>query len=379
MSASVLAADPEGMQVVAAALRVLSADLVDAADGVADGGGLDGWRGLAALEQGARRAASAAAVRSVASPLEEAAHQLDRIAAVASELGGRVRRHLAVAEALVDERARLLSYGAQTDDLAGQGWRSRLAEVEAEITRLRRLVAEAEEEFDRAQQGAASGLGWLTDGMRTYDDLKLLREVVTHARDAGRAGLGLSIVAMELRRLHRQTVPGGERIARRVAQGMQRAQRLVVQKPKGWIKRLPVVGRVATGLAMKGVPVMTLVDAVPDVVTGGGHGGWRGTATRVLAGAAVVGVVGAVVVSSPVAVPAGIVAAGAYQAWVAGGWIYDNRREIGGATRRVWRQGGTAVSTAREVARSGLRRLRDRLSDQLRAPVAGDRLVGVAP
>ena len=379
MSANVLATDPAALHVAAAALRGLSVDLVDAAAEVADGRGLDSWHGLAALEQGGRRTATAAALRAVTVPLEEVAHDLDRVAVSASELGGQVRRHLAVAEDLAHERARLLSAGAAPDDLAGQAWRARLTDLEAEILRLRRLVAEAQEEFDLAQGRAATVLQRLTDELRTVADLKLLHASVTRARDAWKGGRGLTIAAVELRRLHRQTVPGGERIARRVALGMRRAERLVATMPPRWATRVPVVGRFAAGLAMKGVPVMTLVGAVPDVVTGGGHDGWRGGATRVLAGAAVVGVVAAAVVSSPVAVPAGIVAAGAYQTWVAGGWIYDNRREIGRATQRVWRQGTTTLSSARDAARAGLRRLRSRIGDGLRAPAAQPRLAGVAP
>lgn len=102
---------------------------------------------------------------------------------------------------------------------------------------------------------------------------------------------------------------------------------------------------------------MVLVDAVPDTIDGGGYSGWRGGTTRVLAGAAVVGTIGAVVVAAPAAATVGLGAAAAYQLWTIGNTVYDNRKEIGRALSRTWRRGSRGVSQFRRRAADGLARL----------------------
>lgn len=369
MSADVLAVDPVELRRTAATLRTVSGELGLASstlDGAVDA---ELWSGLAALEQAARRAESAALLRALGRPLEAVAAGLDRAAASAEDAGGRVRRHERTLLDLEDERWRLAAPGPPTDPLAIQAWQSRLTLLEEERDRVARMVDRARAEFDEAQRAVAvfveRELG--SEVFAVVGTLALLVETVrTSARGWHAARTTVSMVTA-LHRVRRMPVPGGERTLHLVSQRVGRAAETLSRRPPGWAVRLPAVGRHLGALAARGAPVMVLVDAVPRVIDGGGHTGLRGGTTRVLAGAAVVGVVVAATVSGTAVAPVALVSAGVYTVWRTGGWVYDHRQQVRSTVVGAWSgargAAGSVAERGRALGEQAARRARRGLDD----------------
>ncbi|WP_161965002.1 hypothetical protein [Ornithinimicrobium cerasi] len=396
MTAGVLAADPVALRSAAASLRGFAQSLEESSTTVAGSRDDGSWRGLAAFEQGARRAETASMLRSLGDPLRGVALGLDRVAVVAEDAGDRVRRHRRALDDVDHERAALRAAGPPPEPVGAQGWQARLRALEDERLRLEGLVARAREEFAEVQRAVATSIERQL-GAELYalvGTLALLHETARRG-ERGWRGVRVTTAAFyAVHRLHRMRVPGGERTLHLVSQRVRDAVERLDRQPPGWVARVPVAGRRVAAVAAKGAPLLVLVDAVPRMVDGGGHAGARGVTTRVLAGLAVAGVVAVVVVPTATAgvplVAAAAVGAGAYQVWMGASWAYDHRHQLGRVAGRTWStakdvaaRGWSAgrgladrtVDRAADRARSGLERLRRRWS----LPSPGQALAGVLP
>lgn len=367
----VLAVDPGELRCAAAALRSMAAALEESSRTVSTTGDDGSWLGLAALEQAARRAETATMLNALAEPVRGVAEGLDRVALVAEDTGDRVRRHRLASDDLEQERCRLVATGPPAEPVAALQWGSRLDDLREHRARLESLVDQARAEFTEAQRALAArverDLG--SELYALLGTLALFHEAARRVRTGWGAARMQVTAAWAVHRLHRMRVAGGERTVHVVSSRLHDAARRLRGRPPGWVAKVPVAGRRVAAVGARGVPLLVLPDALPKVVDGGGYDGVRGGTTRVLAGAAVVGVVAAV--AAPGVVTGGAVAVGAYQVWALGNWAYDNRRDLGRAAGRSWSaaKGGVARgwSAGRELrdraaarARSGLDRLRQR-------------------
>lgn len=363
--------DVGGLRAAAGTLRGLTGTLEEEARVVAHGEDAV-WTGLAALEQAARRAETASLLRALGGPVREVAAGLDRLALVAEDVQDRSRRHAQGIEDADHEHRLLLWTGPPGEPAAAVRWRCRVEELQQRRARLDELLALAQAELDAARTALAD-LVRQALGPELYalvGALALLHEGARRGVTAWRAGQVQITSVWAAHRLHRAR-PAGERTAHVVATRLDEAVHRLRGQTPGWAARLPVAGRAITAVASRGVPLLVLPSAVPRVVDGGGHGGLRGGTTRVLAGAAVVGVVAAV--AAPGLVVAGAVAVSTYQVWLGGTWVYDNRQMLGRVAGRSWTAAGNglarAVSAGRGLAaraahraRSGVERLRLRWS-----------------
>lgn len=368
--AAVLPVDAAALRSTAASLRGMAAALEESSRAVA-ASAEGSWLGLAALEQSARRAETVSMLEALVVPVHGVAGGLDRVAVVAEDTGDRVRRHRLAFADLEQERRRLLAAGPPAEPLAALQWQSRLDDLQEQMSRLESLVDRALAELAEAQRALAARVE-RDLGPQLYaliGTLALLHEGARRLRTGWRAGRVQVTAVWAVRRLHRMRVPGGERTPYVVSERLRDAARRVHGRPPGWVAVVPVAGRRVAAVGARGVPLLVLPDALPKIVNGGGYGGLRGDATRVLAGAAVVGVVAAV--AAPGVVMGAVLAVGTYQVWTLGNWAYDNRRRLGGTASRAWSAAGAGLARGRAAgrrlrdraaarARSGLDRLRDR-------------------
>lgn len=360
----VLATSPEELRRAARALRRLGEELeAVGARAFASSALGDRWTGLAALEQQARTGALRELVALSAAPGLEVAQALERCAGVAEDAGARVRSGAARVEQALAELARLRALGPPPEPLLEQAWQRRLQEVEQEVARGRRLIAEAEEMFDVAQQQAAGVLGraWavVEEAPRLWEVGNDLRKAVTAipaklvqvvrttdmvlnlararwATDAAARAAALHRATARLERLWQQlTSPrAGQRLAR--------------------TRFLP--GPVGT--------VLSWFSAWGDRRDGGGYAGWRGDTTRVLATGAVVGgplaLAGFIPGLTP-ALPVGVGLITVYQTWMLGNAAWDALP----AARRYARLAVRHAPAVRDAALRLAGRARDRAVGRL--------------
>lgn len=362
---SVLACDPDELRSAAAMMRRVVAELDVVAGGLT--GPAEGrWCGLAALEQAARRAQTARAVRGMAEPLEQVAGALTELELAAREQGETVRRHTRLLEEIVLERTRLLAAGAPPEPLAAARWIQQVEALDGERAWHERLVDGAEQEFDLVRRR----VGAVLEGVRAHVpqivwDLALVLATARKVVSGSRQAVAAAVLGDAARRLHRMPVPGGERTLHRMRERIDRHVGRLNSQPPGWLAKAPG----GAALASRVVPVAGGIDAFRGAVDGGGYDGLRGGTTRALG---VIGVVGAGVALGAAAAPAGVVGLvglTAYQAWMTGNWVYDNRARVAGTASRAWsgartfgvrvRSGTRGLAArAQERARSGLDRLR---------------------
>lgn len=362
---SVLACDPDELRATVTRMRRVVAEL-DAVAGDLTGPAQGGWSGLAALEQAARRGETARAVRGMADPLERVAGALTELEVAAREHGATVRRHTRLLEEVVLERHRLLALGTPPEPAAAARWLQRIAVLEEEQAWHERLVEAAEQEFDQVCHRVTTVLEVVRAHVpQIVWDLALVVATARRVVSGSRQAVAAAALADSARRIHRMPVPGGERTLHRMRERIARHVGQLKGQPPGWLSRVPG----GAALASRAVPVAGGIDAFRGAVDGGGYDGLRGRTTRALG---VLGVVGAGVALGAAAAPAGVVGlagVAAYQAWMTGNWVYDNRdriadtaargrsgaRAVGG---RVWAGARGLAARARERARSGLDRLR---------------------
>lgn len=171
LSPSVTTCDPDELRRAARLLLGVSQEVHQLAGRTQSAATVDGWLGVAALEQQGRAAGLGALVESTIRPQEEVAGALDRCADVAETCAGRVRLWTRRAAELGAEQSRLRTMGPPPDPLLERAWRRRLEEIDAELARARRLVDEAEEAFDAAQRQAASVVSGAWSAVRELADL----------------------------------------------------------------------------------------------------------------------------------------------------------------------------------------------------------------
>lgn len=377
---TVLACDPDELEAVAAGLRRVAAEL-EAAAGQVAGATVHDWSGAAASEQAGRRSTAAELLGSFVPSVEQFAGGLEVVAGAAHEEGAFVRRHLSLGEEVMLERRRLLTVGAPTEPVAAQRWSARVAELEVEQRWHESLVAEAERRFEMSEQAVTQLLERvrtaLTDPVK---DLVLLAVATKQSVGFLKSGRLAVTSSATVRRLWSIRGAGGERTLHVMQQRIQSELRGLAPKPPAWASKLPGVTRL-TGALGRAAPALVVLDAGPRLVDGGGYEGWRGGTTRVLAGAAVSGVLvaGAVtvgIVAAPVAGAVGLGAVAVYQGWSLGNHVYDNRAAIGRSLSRTWTRGRAAFSQMHDRA---TRAAREREDLRSRKPAPQPVAPGVVP
>lgn len=375
---SVLACDPDALEATARTMRRLAAEL-DAVAGEVATAAVQDWGGLAALEQDGRRHEAGDLLRSFVPQVDEVATGITRVAEVAREEGAAVRQHVRLGEQAASERARTIALGPPPDPVAAARWELRVEELGASQRWHESLVVQAQHRFDQVQALVTATLDRIRAAVpEPLADVLLLRITVEQTVKLARAGQGTVSSVATTRRLRRLRGRVGERTLHQVQQRVEKNLARLKLAPPAWAEKVPGVRRIAAAVG-KAAPVLVLVDAVPDAVDGGGYSGWRGGATRVLAGAAVVGTFGAVVLAAPAAATIGLGAAATYQVWAVGNTIYDDRREIGQALSRTWKRGSRGFSQFRRRAADGLARLNGESRTTVERPVPQPVAPGTAP
>lgn len=259
------------------------------------------------------------------------------------------------------ERRRLLAVPPDpTDPAALVLWRSRVSELEREVAAARAAIDAAVERWQEAVTGLERALRSLPPGL--VPALVVAGGAVSAARRGGTLlARGARVLGLSASRARAADLAARAALDDRLA-------RVV-----GTLRRVPPWLRVAGRLGPWAIPMQVTRTAVPDVVRGGGHSGWRGGITRVLAGLAIPGSV-ALLVPNPWAVGAGAVTVGAYYLWRAGTRVWDHRRQLSGLGRSAWDR---LVATSRTL----LRRSRTAAARAVRAPARPGRapLPALAP
>ncbi len=349
---TVLACDPDELEATVTALRRVAAELNAAARDVG-GASVHDWSGAAASEQAGRHGTAAELLGSLAPTVEQLAGGLARAAGAAREEGAVVRRHLRLGEEAALERRRLLAVGAPTEPVDAQRWAARVDEREVERRWHESLVAEAERRFEATEQAVSQLLDRARAAVpQLVADLWLLGSTGTGVVKFLKQGGNAIGSHRTLRRLSGARGVVGERTRHVLEQRLQRQLQGLSPKAPGWAARLPGVTRLA-GIAGRAAPVLIAVDGGARVIDGGGYDGLRGGTTRVLglgaaAGAGTVVLVTAGVVSAPVAGVVGLGAVAAYQGWMIGNHVYDNREAIGRSLSRTWSRGRAGFATMLE-------------------------------
>ena len=359
----VLSITPDELRAAAGMLRQLEGELTSLTAGLERAGEVSGpgWTGLAALAHRARVESLRGWVSLTLRPGQECAAVLDRCAHVAEDAGHRVRALGHALELTRAEQARLRALGPPPDPAGLTRWRARLTELEVEATRVLRDAARTEEETDQVLHQAARSLvdSWqqVTTALGHLGTIVGLGGATTKVVKKTLPGAlaGATLVAITLARRQGRLAAPARRIAdRRLAAWEERRTVKAEPKPRLRVPVPPLVERLAGPVGA----VMTVADAGRRVVDGGGYDGARGGVTRVLGGAAVIGVP-LTFVSLPVVAMAGAVAVGTYSAWMAGNWVYDNRHRIvetGRVVQRAVRRADEAMLRQAERAAGSVQR-----------------------
>jgi hypothetical protein len=294
------------------------------------------WLGAAAAVHEVRVLSLARGLGACAEPLGRVAEGVDRLATRAEAAHADQRRLEHRRTELLRERELVLAAPVDPDDAAGLTPRAlALRRLEAELARIAAELDRLEDELEVGRRVLAAVLEDAPPPPLPPDLAALARLAISVAGALG--GLrqihrGVAILALSVR--YARSVDLGARmlLALRIGDLLR-----LVERVPWWARRLGRLGLLA-------VPLTVLPSALPDVLTGGGHPGWRGVVTRA---SGVLAIAGSVAIAAPVPVPhikaAGAIALGSYALWKAGSWTYDNRELVA-------RLGGVAWAEAKRRA-----------------------------
>lgn len=355
--------DPHGLRDAARRLTTVARDLEARGDRVATTatGTLTAWQGSASLLMAARARELRRTTQQKQDVLSGLARATGRYADEVERAKDEVRR----LNELWDEAVRRAHQrGARAYDDGSAA----LAETQAQLQqRYRRVSEELEQDGFSLQRALSSG-----------DPMSLLPPWMAGGAYAGQAALRTATTARKASALVRYSVVlrqtgryfdlGHPRVAGAVRGSAE--YRALRDALYGKTSALPVAGRPLTAAGKVFLP-MTFASGVADVLTGGGHEGWRDPATRTAGAVGAAGAGALLISASPILFtlgPVGLAVAGAavlaYSAWSIGNLVYDHRDAIAAFGARV-RDGvvrgavaytaavGRTVAQAKEVLAAG--------------------------
>lgn len=297
-----------------------------AAAGLGGAGGA--WSGAASLVAAARAAQLATALR-------DGGTGLSRVVAGARSYGGQLAASQDAVRVLIARRTEcetelvlLLRFPKPDPDPLVELRRERRIQVLREL--IARLLTDQRREeslLERAQRVFADVLEWEPPPL--VQDLIGLSDLREQLPRAVRGGVDL--IKGGITTFHSIRAI----LAKDVDDFLVRAR-----QARLWLQRLLPRARDAVRmLRWVKTPVLTVIDAVDGLITGGGYEGPRGIVHRTLSGAGLVGAVGigaGLVIGAPVVAGIGAVALGGFAVWSVGNTIWDHRDAIGRVARRGW-------------------------------------------
>lgn len=331
---SVMSASPEGLRGIARELGGQAQSLRELGSGVSD---IGLWTGLAAYQQQEREEGWCSDLQRCVPALESLAERIGGFARTVESIQDQWLRWESRLAGWRSEAQRLVGTIQSVDAVTAVVLEQRRHELLAAMVSGEEALARLNAEFEAQgeQLGRAVMDSWpvqlAIDGLAVHQIYRGFKLGSSGLRQAA-AGTGILSLAIRLSK----TVDLGARskILREMWLLAEVARR-VGPTAKVPLKFLPGVATVTT-----------LSSAIPDVIDGNGYEGWRGTTTQVLAGLAIPGSI-LMLLPHPVAVAAGVTVAGAYNVWLGGNMIYDNRVVIARYGLAAYQFAGSA---AREIA-----------------------------
>lgn len=343
------AADADGLRASACRLAA-AAERVESsghAVSLAAARSVSGWSGAAALAMAARAREVDLAARSAADGLREVAAATvayaERAEAAREQVASLNGRLAAARDAASDEQRRVDAMPPEQRVMfAG---RDPMAAMRVLESSLRREHAETIERLRRdgtvlerailATDPLRSLPEWLAGGLALGNGIVASRTLAVRGWSFGRW--------LSYARRASLTQNGSRAVDPLLVRAWQvRAAESLDAFRHGAVRPGAPLGGLRTVLGRVFLPSSVILGAV-DAVTGAGHDGGRGVATRVLGAAGAVGAAGVLTLSNPVGLTVAGGAVLAYGAWSLGNLAWDNRKAVGSFLSRATGAVGSVV------------------------------------